>query len=68
MACNKESDKMNIDYKIKLVEEINDYKKRITYIRDLLSKQQIDVSDYSEMNSKYKNETIKLEQKLSNIS
>jgi site-specific DNA recombinase len=68
VACNKESDKMNIDYKIKLVEEINDYKKRITYIRDLLSKQQIDVSDYSEMNSNYKNESIKLEQKLSNIS
>ncbi|MBF4473423.1 recombinase family protein [Flavobacterium sp. HJJ] len=64
----KESDKVNIDYKIKLVEEINDYKKRIAYIRDLLSKQQIDVLDYSEMNSNYKNETLKLEQKLSNIS
>jgi hypothetical protein len=61
-------DKMNFDYKIKLVEQINDYKKRIAYIRDLLSKQQIDVSDYSEMNSNYKNETIKLEQKLSNLN
>lgn len=63
-----ESDNLNINYKTKLVEQINDYKKRIDYIRDLLSKQQIDVSDYSEMNTNYKNETIKLEQKLSNLN
>ncbi|MNE74605.1 hypothetical protein D3C80_1706950 [compost metagenome] len=59
---------MNSEYKTKLTEQINDYKKRIAYIRDLLSKQQIDVSDYSEMNANYKNETIKLEQQLSNLN
>lgn len=64
----QESDKMNIDYKTKLVEHIEDYQKRIAYIRELLSKQQIDVSDYSEMNTNYKNETIKLQQKLANLN
>ena len=64
----QESDKMNIDYKKKLVEQIDDYQKRIAYIRELLSKQKIEVSDYSEMNTNYKNESIKLQEKLSNLN
>ena len=64
----QECDKMNIDYKKKLVEQIDDYQKRIAYIRELLSKQKIEVLDYSEMNTNYKNESVKLQEKLTNLN
>ena len=65
--CYKEQTKENFEEKNKIIDQIKDYEKRISHIRDLLATQQIDATDYRELKSDYGDIINRLELKLSGM-
>jgi len=67
LECYKEQTREVFEEKDRIIAQINDYEKRISHARDLLTTQQIDAGDYRDMKSYYGDIIKRLELKLSAI-
>ncbi|WP_431245086.1 recombinase family protein [Flavobacterium sp. P21] len=65
--CYRDQTKDSFEEKTRVMNQIADYDKRLSHIRNLLSANQIDASDYRDMKSEYSDAIYRLEQKLSVI-
>lgn len=66
--CFKENTKENQEEKHKIISELKEHEKRISYIRNLLASQQLGVKDYVEMKEEYDVKINRLDLKLSALN